>query len=127
MTNKELEEKLKQLKIEDYIWLVYLGIIISSWYSNYLERKYYKYNDFYSKDKYLHINQIIFGILLIVYIYFLNSSYKDFKNLKEIDSKKKKDLVTLSFIGAILITVSGIIFFYITLKNDDLDVEIAFN
>ena len=28
MENKELEQKLKQLKTEDFIWLIYIGIIL---------------------------------------------------------------------------------------------------
>ena len=39
--SNELEKKLKQIKIENLIWVVYIGIIILSWYSNYLERNYY--------------------------------------------------------------------------------------
>ena len=30
MENKELEQKLKQLKTEDFIWLIYIGIIFAS-------------------------------------------------------------------------------------------------
>ena len=28
MENNELEQKLKQLKTEDFIWLIYIGIIL---------------------------------------------------------------------------------------------------
>ena len=45
MNYDELNRKLKQLKAEDFIWLIYIGIIIMSWYSNSLERKYFIYND----------------------------------------------------------------------------------
>ena len=45
MYSREVEDKLKQLKIEDFIWVIYIGIIALSYYSNYLERKYYLNND----------------------------------------------------------------------------------
>lgn len=125
--NDELKEKLKQLKIEDSIWVIYIGIIILSWYSNDLERKYYINNDNDCKKKYRQIMILIFSILLIVYLYFLNSSINDIKNLKPTDTDKKKRLVYLSFIGSLLIAISGFIFLYIAINDEDLNVEIAFN
>ena len=127
MNEKRIKEKLNQIKIEDYIWIIYIGIIILSFYSNYLESNYFKYNDIYSKEKYQKIMIFIFSILVIVYYYFLDSSYKDFKGLKEYDTDKKKILVSLSFLGSLFIFVSGVIFLYIALNDESLDVEIAFN
>ena len=122
-----MNEKLKQLTIEDNIWILYIGIIILSWYSNNLERSYYLFNDLISKEKYRKIIVFIFSILVIVYYYFLKSSYNDFINLKDNDSSKKKLLVTLSFIASFLIFISGIILLYIALNDKDLSVELAFN
>ena len=127
MNYESLNEKLKQLKIEDYIWVIYVGIIILSWYSNSLERNYFLTNDKISKDKYNNIMVLIFSILLIVYIYFLKDAYDSLKDLKDDDSKEKKDLVYLSFIASLLIFISGAIFLYIALVDNDLNVEIAFN
>lgn len=125
--NDELEKKLKQLKIEDFIWFIYIGIIILSWYANSLERDYYLNNNIKSKEEYRNIMILIFSILIIVYLYFLQDSYNDFINLKETDSKKKKELITLSFIASLLIAISGAIFLYIAIKDEELNVELAFN
>ena len=125
--NYDIENKLKQIKIEDFIWIIYIGIIILSWYSNYLEKKYYIYNDLDSKQKYRYILILIFTVLLIVYYYFLKSAYDDYKNLKPTDSDKKKNLVTLSLLGSLFIFISGIIYLYIAYTDQDLNVEIAFN
>ena len=127
MNYDTLNDKLKQLKIEDYIWVIYIGIIILSWYSNSLERNYFLTNNKISKDKYNNIMVLIFSILLIVYLYFLKDSYDSLKDLKDSDSKEKKDLVYLSFIASLLIFISGAIFLYIALVDNDLNVEIAFN
>ena len=127
MDYDKLNNKLKQLKYEDYIWIVYIGIIILSWYSNYLEKNYYVYNDINSKDKYQKIMIFIFIILTIVYAYFLKGAWDDYKDLSPYDSNKKRRLITLSFIAALLIFISGIIFVYIALNNQELDVELAFN
>ena len=125
--NDELIKKLEELKIEDYIWIIYIGIIILSWYSNTLERNYYVYNDDVSKQKYRKIIITIFTILIFVYLYFLKNSYDDLVNLKETDTNEKKLLVFLSFLGSLLIAISGFIFLYIAIRDEDLNVELAFN
>ena len=124
---QELNEKLKELKIEDFIWLIYIGIIFLSWYSNTLERKYFIQNDLNSKEKYRKIITIIFTILIVVYLYFLKDSIDEIKKIKPTDTQKKKDLVYLSFIGSLLIAISGFIFLYISVVDENLDVELAFN
>ncbi len=122
-----MEDKLKQLKIEDFIWFIYLGIIIFSWYSNELERRYFVYHDMESKKKYRKIMIIIFTILVFVYFYFLKSSYSDIKNIDFYKLNDDDILYVLSFIGSLLVFISGIIFLYIIYKDDDLQVEVAFN
>ena len=99
MNSEEVKERLKTLKIEDFIWVIYIGIIIASWYSNNLERDYFINGNTKSKEKYRKIIITIFTILIICYLYFLNDSYKDIKNLKNNNTTTKKNLVYLSFIG----------------------------
>ena len=127
MNNEEVKKRLKTLKIEDIIWLIYIGIIIASWYSNNLERDYFINRNNQSKEKYRKIIITIFIILIICYLYFLNDSYQDLKNLKNNETTTKKNLVYLSFIGSLLVTISGFIFLYIAIKDEKLDIEIAFN
>ena len=127
MNTFNLKEKLDELKIEDYIWLIYIGIILLSWYSNSLERNYFVCKNEESKKKYRIIMIIIFSVLVVVYIYFLKDAYKSLKQINPFDPKKKKDLVFLSFFASLLIFISGIIFLYIALTDEDLNVELAFN
>ena len=127
MYSREVEDKLRQIKIEDFIWVIYIGIIALSYYSNYLERKYYVCNDLNSKNKYRSIMILIFSILIIVYFYFLVDSYSSIRDLNSNDCEKKKRLVYLSFLASLLIFISGIIFLYIAISDTDLNVELAFN
>lgn len=127
MSKEELNRRLKKLKIEDFIWIIYIGIILFSLYSNTFERKYFLYNDLKSKEKYRKITIGIFVILVIVYTYFLKDSLEDIKRLKPYDTEEKKNLTKLSFIGSLLIFTSGIIFLYIAYKDENIDVEVAFN
>jgi len=127
MDYESLNNKLKQLRIEDFIWVIYIGIIVLSWYSNNLERDYFIYNNLDSKEKYRKIMIFIFSVLIIVYFYFLKDSYEDLKNITSCDSKNKNDLTYLSFIASLLILISGVIFLYIAIKDKDINVELAFN
>ena len=119
--------RLKEINIENYIWVLYIGIILLSWYSNYKEKEYILYNDLESKRIYRNILILIFIILVIVYAYFTYDSYNSVINLKENDSDSKKNLTYLAFIGSILVLISGIIFLSIAIKDENIDTEIAFN
>ena len=127
MNNKDINGRLKEINNEDIIWIVYLGIIALSFYSNSLEKKYFLYNDNISKERYQKIIIFIFSILIIVYLYFLKDAYGSIKNLKPTDSNEKKNLTYLSFFASLLIAISGFIFLYISLKDKNIDVELAFN
>ena len=127
MNNDELNRRLKQLKIEDFIWIIYIGIIVFSLYSNTLEKKYFLYHDQNGKNKYRKIMIGIFVILVLVYAYFFKDSLDDVKNIRPYDSTSKKNLTKLSVLGSFLILVSGIIFLYIAIEDGNLDVELAFN
>ncbi|MGM9876958.1 MAG: hypothetical protein ACI310_07030 [Bacilli bacterium] len=125
MNNKE--DRLEDIKIENYIWIIYIGIIILSWYSNSKEKKYLLYNDEKSKKEYQNLIILIFTILVIIYYYFAKNSYEDYKELNYSDSEKKKKLQLASLIGSILILISGIIFLIIAIMDEDIDIELAFN
>lgn len=127
MNYNTLNEKLKQLKTEDFIWVIYIFIIFLSWYSNSLERKYFIYNDLQSKEKYRKIMIIIFSILVVIYLYFLKDSYDDLNRIKLYDSYEKKKLTYMSFISSLLIAISGFIFLYIAIMDEEINVELAFN
>lgn len=127
MNTQELMERLKQLQNEELIWLIYIGIIIISWYANQLERKYFIYNDIQSKENYRKMLILIFSILIVIYIYFLRDSFNELKNIKPCDSNKKRFLTFLSLMGSLLIAISGIIFLYIAIMDESIEVELAFN
>ncbi len=125
-----MNEKLKKLndiKIENFIWIIYIVIIFLSYNANYKEKKYILYNDFKSKQEYQTLLIIIFSILLVIYLYYATNSYNEIKNLKYYDSMKKKYLTYASFIGSFLVSLSGIIFLIIAIIDDEINVEIAFN
>lgn len=123
----DIEGRLKEIKIEDFIWIIYIGIIILSYYSNYLEEKYFTNNDINSKNKYRSIIIIIFSILLLVYLYFLKDSYDSLKSLNDNSDNKTIILTYLSFIASLLIAIAGIIYLYIAINDENINIELAFN
>ena len=127
MDEDKLYKKLKEIKTEDFIWIIYIGIIFLSWYANDLEKNFFIFKNEDSKNKYRHIMIFIFSVLVIIYLYFLKDSWDSFKNIDKIENQKTKDLITLSFIASLLIFISGVIFLYIAFKDENLDVELAFN
>ena len=42
-------KRLEDIKIENIVWIIYIGIIILSWYANSKEKKYLLYGDLLSK------------------------------------------------------------------------------
>ena len=123
----EKEERLKDIKTENLIWIVYIGIIILSWYANSKEKHFVLYNDEKSKKEYQNLMILIFSVLVIAYYYFAKDSLKDYQKLTPFDSKKKKNLTTASLIASIFILVSGLILLGIAITDEDIDIEIAFN
>ncbi len=127
MSYDEIKNRLNDIKIENYIWIIYLIIIFLSWYSNSVEKNYFLTGSLDSREKYQKSLILIFSILVIIYLYFLEKSYIDIKNLNFFDNKKKVSLSYLSFISSLLITISGLIYLYIAYQDENIDVELAFN
>jgi hypothetical protein len=124
--NEDLN-RLNDIKIENYIWIIYIGIIVLSWYANSKEKDFIINKNENSKKEYQALMILIFTILLFIYYYFTIDSYDDVKELTPLDSKKKIILRYASFVGSFLILISGIIFLIIAILDDNIDTEIAFN
>lgn len=124
---KDKLDRLEDIRIENYIWIVYLVIIGISYYANYKEKRYILYDDDVSKREYQNLLILIFSILVVVYFYFVWDSYKDVVDLDYMDSFKKVALTYASFVGSLLVFVSGVIFLVIAILDEEIDIEIAFN
>lgn len=123
----ETFKRLEDIKIEDTIWLLYLGIIGLSYLSNEFEKKYFLYGDQRAKEIYRSLTIIIFIVVSLVYYYFFRDGYENVKNLKPWDDQKKIQLTKLNAFASTLILIAGIIFLYIAIVDTELNVEVAFN
>lgn len=120
-------DRLKDIRIENFVWIIYLIIIALSYYANSKEKHYILYNDEKSKKEYQNLLILIFTILLFIYYYFAKDSYDDLKVLNRNDNEKKYLLHYASFMASLLILISGIIFLTIAILDEEIDVELAFN
>lgn len=123
--NQNIKKRLKQIEIENNIWIIYIGIIILSIYGNSKEKDYFLTNNNQSKEIYRKINTFIFIVLIIVYSYFEKDAIESFQNKKKSITQQRYD--TLILIASTAILVSGFIFLFIILEDENLEEEIAFN
>ena len=79
----DVEKKLKRLKNEDIIWIIYFFIVVFALYSNKLDRDYLlkKDRDAYKREK--SINITIFFIAFFIYLYFLLLLTEDLGNMEK--------------------------------------------
>ena len=52
-------DRLKDIKTENFIWIIYIGIIVLSWYANSKEEKFILYDDEISKKQYQNLMILI--------------------------------------------------------------------
>lgn len=118
-------ERIKDTRIEDFIFIIYYLIITLSLYSNKIERDYLYTGNDYDRTRYRILLYIIFGIAFLVYLYYTIESYKTLKEVSYDDENRK--LYELSFLASFLVLVSGCIYLYIISNDEEDRVELAFN
>ena len=128
LSNSHLDksEILKEIEIENYIWIVYLGLIIFSFWSNNEERKYIIFGDISAKENYRKSLVLVFSIASIIYFYFFYSSYRSYKNLDKNDTDSKKYFTVINLIATTLVLIAGILFLFIAIEDEELETEISF-
>lgn len=120
----DVEKKLKRLKNEDLIWIIYFFIVVFALYSNKLDRDYLlkKDKDAYKREK--SINITIFFIAFFIYLYFLLLLTEDLGNMEKNFDNPNYRSTFIQLIAAILFLIGGAIYLIneITRKDDALDV-----
>lgn len=113
-----LEEILKELQIEDFIWIIYIFLSIFALVSNHFERQYDITGDKIDKKLFRRINTTIFTITFFIYVYFI---FLNIKNLKKLDSKSSPLRILTAnsnFIAASLFLIGGTIYLLTSIFGD---------
>lgn len=121
MYNARDSETLKEVQIEDYIWIIYIFLAIFAIISNHYEKEYIKKHDKNAEKTFRLINTEIFIIIFIIYIYFVYVNYKHIKNLDSTSSFKNILISNAGFIAAVIFLVGGLINLLISIFGSDDD------
>lgn len=117
-----MNEKIQEIKKENYIICVYFILLFIYLYANSIEIKYINYKNIEDKENYRILLYVVFGISLIISLYYTIESIKDIKNYT---NQEIKDLKELSSLASVLIVIATIIYLYIIYKDNNINLEIS--
>lgn len=106
---KDISENLKELEIEDFIWLISLFSACFALLSNKLERDYLYTHNLSKEKEYKTINITLLVIAFFIYLYFMMLNYKRIKNSTN-QSFKQMRINNANFLAATLIVLATIIY-----------------
>ena len=115
-------ERLKEIKINDFIFVVYIVISIAAIICNNIEEDNIK-NNKESTKVITSIRSAIIIVGIIIYLYFVYTSYKNFKNPNKNLSKKDKKANNYALLSSILFLIASIIVFYVNLLNTNEEID----
>ena len=115
----EIGKTLKELEIEDIIWIISLFSAIFAIISNRFERDYVIHKNNQSKKVYKTINVTLLTISFFIYLYFLLLSYSRIKDINPKTSFKQARLTNLNFLGATLFITAALISIFVEIFSDD--------
>lgn len=118
----EINNKIKEIKIENIVIYIYFILLIVYLYANKVEINYLYFKNELDKEKYKNLLYIFFGISLIISLLFAINNIKELYEYEEnIEVYKLKKLSALS---GILIVITTIIYLYIIYKDENINLEI---
>lgn len=117
-------KKLKRLRNEDFIWIIYFFIVVFALYANKLDRNYLLNNDVTSKRREKNINVTIFFVAFFIYLYFVLLLTEDIGRMEKNFDNPKYRSTFIQLIAAILFLIGGSIYLIneITRSDEPLDV-----
>ena len=111
--NENLTNKLKKLRISDYIFGILIVTSLVGIYADKKERDQYLHKDPEGLKKAHNTRLILLTISILIYLYFLETRIKEHK------SATNKFLSHLDILATILFIIGGLIFLYDEFKGDE--------
>ena len=106
---KDISENLKELEIEDFIWIISLFSACFALLSNKLEKDYLYTHNLFKEKEYKTINITLLVIAFFIYLYFMMLNYKRIKRNTH-QSFKQMRINNANFLAATLIVLATIIY-----------------
>lgn len=110
---------LKELEIEDLIWVITLFTASFAIVSNKLERGFLFTGDLTKQKKFKTINITLLSIAFFIYLYFVMLAYSRFKLNNPNTTFKQLRIREANFIAAVLVLLATIIYFITSILSDD--------
>lgn len=123
----ELEERIRAIRQENFVWIIYLVVIGISYYANKLEIDYFKTNNEESAKWYRYLEILVFSIVTIIYLYLTIKDYMEVMSLSDDDSYNKKKYAYLSLISDVAVLFAAGILLYIAIDDRNIEAEIFFD
>lgn len=121
----DLERKLRLLKEEDFIWLIYFFITTFAVISNNFERDSLINNNKFSSNAAREINTTILIVAFFIYLYFVIATIDNFDLLIQNGSRKEVRVAMERLIANILFLVAGAITLYANYESTTIGPDIA--
>lgn len=106
--NSKKIKELRELKTQNYLFLLFAIISIMNINGDYYEEEYIRNNNLDSKNKANKIFKLTIKIAILIYIFYLVRNYEAYKNVSE----EKKKLYFIKLYGSCLIIAGSICLLY---------------
>lgn len=106
----DILRRLKILRTEDFIWIIYFFIAAFAIFSNAFERDFVITNNSYSYKKSKVINITLFFTTFFIYLYFVLLFTTDLNNMEKNFNNSRYRNTFLQLIAALLFLIGTIIF-----------------
>lgn len=117
--------QLKQLKEEDFIWLIYFFIVTFALISNQFEKNFILTNNKTSKKYASKITTTILIVAFLIYLYFTLISFDNLEYFKKNSNNKEVKVAFERLITNILFLVAGAIAIYADYDSNSSNADIA--
>lgn len=121
----DLNDKLKRLRNEDLIWIIYFFIVVFAIYSNKLDRDYLTNHNPVSYKREKIINVTIFFISFFIYLYFVLLLTKDIGKMEANFSDPQYRSTFIQLIAALLFLIGGAIYLINEISREDDYIDIG--
>ncbi len=118
--------KLKRVKTEDLIWVIYFFIVIGALLSNAYEKRYLLTGDTTNQKKFKLLNITIFCVAFFIYFYFVLINYEDIEALRKDATRKEVLNAHIGLISSLLFLVAGALAIIGEINRDGPDEDIGF-
>lgn len=123
--NNELEKRLKEIKIENIAFGIFIILIILAYYANDLEIDFFLNNNKNSQRKYYYTMIFIFSVVVIISAYYFYQAYQEIISIKNDGSLKKQKYANLDLIASGAALIAGLIYLYIAITDTEIEAEIS--